>query len=34
LEMGDRERADLWESVFGSLADRGLAKVRHERGGN
>ena len=24
LEMGDRERADLWESIFRSLADRGL----------
>ena len=24
LEMGDRERVDLWESVFRSLADRGL----------
>lgn len=24
LEMGDRERADLWEGIFGSLADRGL----------
>jgi putative transposase len=24
LEMGDRERADLWESIFRSLADREL----------
>jgi putative transposase len=24
LEMGDRERADLWENVFGSLLERGL----------
>lgn len=24
LEMGDRERADLWEMVFGSLRERGL----------
>lgn len=24
LEMGDRERADLWENVFGSLIARGL----------
>lgn len=24
LEMGDRERADLWEGIFGSLADREL----------
>src|SRR5207245_3310447 len=24
LEMGDRERADLWASLFGDLADRGL----------
>src|SRR2546426_12315941 len=24
LEMGDRERADLWASLFGDLAERGL----------
>jgi putative transposase len=24
LEMGDRERADLWEGIFRGLADRGL----------
>ncbi|MGH9325264.1 MAG: IS256 family transposase, partial [Terriglobia bacterium] len=24
LEMGDRERADLWENVFGGLVERGL----------
>ena len=24
LEMGDRERADLWESILGSLIERGL----------
>lgn len=24
LEMGDRERSDLWENVFGSLRERGL----------
>ena len=24
LEMGDRERAELWDSVFRSLLDRGL----------
>jgi putative transposase len=24
LEMGDRERADLWANLFGDLADRGL----------
>jgi transposase-like protein len=24
LEMGDRERMDLWESVFRSLLERGL----------
>ena len=32
LEMGDRERADLWESVFGSLADRGLEREAVELG--
>ena len=32
LEMGDRERADLWESVFGSLADRGLNREAVELG--
>src|SRR5438067_13754637 len=24
LEMGDRERGDLWASLFGDLAERGL----------
>jgi putative transposase len=32
LEMGDRERSDLWESVFGSLADRGLDREAVELG--
>ena len=32
LEMGDRERADLWESVFGSLAERGLDREAVELG--
>lgn len=32
LEMGDRERADLWEDVFGSLADRGLDREAVELG--
>lgn len=32
LEMGDRERADLWESVFGGLADRGLDRGAVELG--
>ena len=32
LEMGDRERADLWESVFGGLADRGLDREAVELG--
>ena len=32
LEMGDRERADLWESVFASLADRGLDREAVELG--
>ena len=30
--MGDRERADLWESVFASLADRGLDREAAELG--
>ncbi len=32
LEMGDRERAVLWESVFRSLADRGLDREAVELG--
>lgn len=32
LEMGDRERADLWEGIFGSLADRGLDREAVELG--
>ena len=32
LEMRDRERSDLWESVFGSLADRGLETEAVELG--
>jgi putative transposase len=32
LEMGDRERVDLWESVFQSLAERGLNREAVELG--
>jgi putative transposase len=32
LEMGDRERVDLWESVFGSLSQRGLNREAVELG--
>jgi putative transposase len=32
LEMGDRERADLWESIFLSLAARGLDREAVELG--
>jgi putative transposase len=32
LEMGDRERADLWESVFHNLAERGLNRDAVELG--
>ena len=32
IEMGDRERADLWESVFGSLLQRGLEAEAVELG--
>lgn len=32
LEMGDRERVDLWESVFRSLAERGLDQEAVELG--
>ena len=32
LEMGDREKADLWESVFRSLGERGLNREAVELG--
>jgi putative transposase len=32
LEMGDRERADLWASLFGDLAERGLNREAVELG--
>jgi putative transposase len=32
LEMGDRERADLWENVFRSLLERGLSAEAVELG--
>jgi putative transposase len=32
LEMGDRERADLWESIFHNLAERGLNRDAVELG--
>lgn len=32
LEMGDREQADLWESVFRGLAERGLNREAVELG--
>jgi putative transposase len=32
LEMGDRERADLWESILGDLLERGLNREAVELG--